>query len=83
MADRSWTYSQLARVQSKLGKDKFPLISQTYFPDSKSMEHYLQVSSGLCYPVMVKVGSTPSNCINLRVTNAIEFNEAVRATACK
>ena len=47
------------------------------------MEHYLQVSSGLCYPVMVKVGSTPSNCINLRVTNAIEFNEAVRATACK
>ena len=83
MADRSWTYSQLARVQSKLGRDKFPLISQTYFPDCKSMEVYLQNSTGLCYPIMIKVGSTPSNCINLQVKNAIEFNEAVRATACK
>ena len=83
MADRSWTYSQLVRVQSKLGKDKFPLIRQTFFPDSKSMEHYIQSQVNLCYPVMVKVGSTPSNCINLHVTNSIEFNEAVRATACK
>ena len=35
--DRPWTFAQLVKIQDKLGKDKFPLIEQTYFPGPQEM----------------------------------------------
>ena len=35
--DRPWTFAQLVKVQEKLGKEKFPLVQQTYFPGHQEM----------------------------------------------
>lgn len=43
--DRPWTFSQLVKVQDKLGKEKFPLVAQTYFPGHQEMvrKHFCKV----------------------------------------
>ncbi|RWS29361.1 Synapsin-like protein, partial [Leptotrombidium deliense] len=35
--DRPWVFSQLIGIQRRLGKENFPLIEQTFFPNYKEM----------------------------------------------
>uniref|UniRef100_H2ZFY8 Synapsin pre-ATP-grasp domain-containing protein n=1 Tax=Ciona savignyi TaxID=51511 RepID=H2ZFY8_CIOSA len=35
--DKPWTFSQLIRIQKRLGREKFPLVEQTYYPSHKQM----------------------------------------------
>ena len=44
--DRPWTFAQLVNVQEKLGRDKFPLVQQTYFPGHQEMVSTLQSLTG-------------------------------------
>ena len=37
LQDRPWSFAQLVKVQERLGKDKFPLVQQTYFPGYQEM----------------------------------------------
>ena len=35
--DKPWVYAHLRDIQRRLGKDRFPLIDQQYFPDHRDM----------------------------------------------
>ena len=35
--DKPWVFAHLRDIQRELGKEKFPLINQQYFPDHKEM----------------------------------------------
>ncbi len=35
--DKPWVYAHMLKVQKKLGKDNFPLIEQTFFPNQQEM----------------------------------------------
>ncbi|KAM4687236.1 synapsin-1-like, partial [Rhinophrynus dorsalis] len=35
--DKPWVFSQMVRLQRKLGPEEFPLIEQTYYPNHKEM----------------------------------------------
>ncbi|GIZ02650.1 synapsin [Caerostris extrusa] len=35
--DKPWVFSQLLHMQRRLGKENFPLIEQSYFPNHKEM----------------------------------------------
>ena len=35
--DKPWVFANMIKVQHKLGKDKFPLIDQSYYPNSTEM----------------------------------------------
>ena len=35
--DKPWVYAHLLNIQRRLGKDAFPLIEQTFYPNHKEM----------------------------------------------
>ena len=35
--DKPWVFANMLKVQKKLGKENFPLIEQTYYPNQKEM----------------------------------------------
>ena len=35
--DKPWVFANMLKVQKKLGKENFPLIEQTFFPNQKEM----------------------------------------------
>lgn len=35
--DKPWVFAHLLQLQRRLGKDAFPLVEQTYFPNPKDM----------------------------------------------
>ncbi|ESN90625.1 hypothetical protein HELRODRAFT_130473, partial [Helobdella robusta] len=41
--DKPWVFSNLVRLRNKLGRDKFPLIEQTFYPNHKEMMSNLWV----------------------------------------
>lgn len=48
--DKPWTFSQLIRIQKKLGKEKFPLVHQIFYPSAK------QMLTSSVFPVVIKIG---------------------------
>jgi len=49
--ERPWVFSALKKIQHRLGKDRFPLIPQTYFPN-----HWCFEGADVELPTVVKVG---------------------------
>jgi hypothetical protein len=37
LQDKPWVFAQLLKIQKKLGKENFPLIEQTFFPNQQEM----------------------------------------------
>lgn len=35
--DKPWVFGHLVQIQRRLGKDSFPLIDQTFYPDHREM----------------------------------------------
>lgn len=37
MQDKPWIFAHLLQLQRRLGKDNFPLIEQTFFPNAREL----------------------------------------------
>ena len=43
--DRPWVYAHLVNLQRRLGKENFPLIDQSYYPNHREMVSIILVSN--------------------------------------
>jgi len=73
--DKPWTFSQLIRIQKKLGKDKFPLISQTFYPFAK------QMLTSPHFPVIIKIGHAHRGTAKFKVHDHYEFQDVAGVAA--
>ncbi|XP_076812487.1 synapsin-2-like isoform X2 [Clavelina lepadiformis] len=73
--DKPWTFSQLIRIQKKLGYEKFPVIEQTYYPSHK------QMLTSSYFPAVLKIGHTHRGMAKFKVENHYEFQDVVSAAA--
>lgn len=43
--DKPWVFSHLLQLQRRLGRDGFPLIEQTFFPNPRDLVSVLNIKS--------------------------------------
>ncbi|XP_054168399.1 synapsin-like [Oppia nitens] len=73
--DRPWVFSRLIEIQRNLGKENFPLIEQTFYPNHREM------SSTTRFPCVVKIGPSHSGQGKMKVENMQEFNDLASIVA--
>ncbi|KAG5347614.1 SYN protein, partial [Acromyrmex charruanus] len=65
--DKPWIFAHLLGLQRRLGKDNFPLIEQSYYPNHREMV------SASRYPVVVKLGHAHGGTGKARAETNQEF----------
>ncbi|XP_014298374.1 synapsin [Microplitis demolitor] len=65
--DKPWVFAHLIGLQRRLGKDNFPLIEQTFYPNHQEM------LSAPRYPAVVKLGHAHGGIGKARAENNQEF----------
>ncbi|XP_074111099.1 synapsin isoform X2 [Cotesia typhae] len=73
--DKPWVFAHLMGLQRRLGKENFPLIEQTYYPN-----HHEMVSAPR-YPAVVKVGHAHGGTGKARAENNQEFADLASLAA--
>ncbi|XP_012270539.2 synapsin, partial [Orussus abietinus] len=65
--DKPWVFAHLLGLQRRLGREAFPLIEQTYYPN------YREMVNASRYPVVVKLGHAHGGIGKARAESSQEF----------
>lgn len=67
--DKPLIFSQLIQIQQRLGREKFPLIQQSFYPNHREM------LSSTSFPVVCKIGHAHAGLGKTRVDSHYDFQD--------
>ncbi|MFX1254335.1 MAG: hypothetical protein ACFFCZ_22175 [Promethearchaeota archaeon] len=67
--ERPWVFSELLKIQKRLGADKFPIIEQIYYSHPREMIITPQ------FPIVVKMGCAHAGFGKMRLQNHNDFDD--------